>query len=95
MHQLTPSLAVALMPFGITVNCIDPGPNDTGYADERTRAAVVAANPGRRWSAPADTTRPVAWPVRDEAEWGHRAGDRLRRRLVGGVILGAPAGRRA
>lgn len=69
LHQLTPSLATALMPRGITVNCIDPGPNDTGYADERTRAAVAAANPGRRWSTPTDTARLVAWLVSDEAEW--------------------------
>jgi NAD(P)-dependent dehydrogenase (short-subunit alcohol dehydrogenase family) len=66
---VTPSLATALMPRGITVNCIDPGPNDTGYADERTRAAVAALNPGRRWSTPADTARLVAWLVSDEAAW--------------------------
>jgi 3-oxoacyl-[acyl-carrier protein] reductase len=48
LHELTPSLAVHLMPRGITVNCIDPGPNDTGWADEATRAAVTARNPGRR-----------------------------------------------
>jgi 3-oxoacyl-[acyl-carrier protein] reductase len=29
LHQLRPSLAVHLIPRGITVNCVDPGPNDT------------------------------------------------------------------
>lgn len=69
LHQLTRSLATHLMPRGITVNCIDPGPNDTGYADAATKAAVTAANPGRRWSTPTDTARLVAWSASDEADW--------------------------
>jgi len=69
LHQLTRSLAVHLMPRGITVNCVDPGPNDTGYADAALRAQVAAANPGGRWSAPEDTARLVAWLVGDEAGW--------------------------
>ncbi|CAN5571628.1 SDR family oxidoreductase [soil metagenome] len=69
LHQLTPSLAAHLMPRGITVNCIDPGPNHTGWADDETLAAVVARNPGGRWSSPLDTARLVAWLVSDEADW--------------------------
>ena len=69
LHELTRSLAVHLMPRGITVNCVNPGPNDTGYADERTRAAVTGANPGGRWGRPADTARLVAWLLGDEADW--------------------------
>lgn len=69
LHELTPSLAVHLAPRGVTVNCVDPGPNDTGYADEATRAAVVTRNPGGRWSTPADTAKLVAWLVSDEADW--------------------------
>jgi 3-oxoacyl-[acyl-carrier protein] reductase len=69
LHQLTRSLAVHLMPRGITVNCVDPGPNDTGYADPGLRAHVATANPGGRWGTPADTARLVAWLVSDQAEW--------------------------
>jgi 3-oxoacyl-[acyl-carrier protein] reductase len=69
LHQLTPSLAAHLMPRGITVNCVNPGPNDTGYADETTRQAVAARMPGRRWGMPADAARLVAWLVSDEADW--------------------------
>jgi 3-oxoacyl-[acyl-carrier protein] reductase len=69
LHELTRSLAVHLMPRGITVNCVNPGPNDTGYADAETLAAVIARSPGGRWSTPADTAKLVAWLVSDEADW--------------------------
>ncbi|HYY12113.1 MAG TPA: SDR family oxidoreductase [Kineosporiaceae bacterium] len=69
LHQLTPSLAAHLMPRGITVNCLDPGPNDTGYADEESKAFVAARNPGGRWGRPEDAARAVAWLVSDEADW--------------------------
>ena len=69
LHEVTRSLAVHLMPRRITVNCINPGPNDTGYADEATRAVVTASNPGGRWSTPTDTARLVAWLLSDEADW--------------------------
>ena len=69
LHELTASLAVHLMPRGITVNCVNPGPNDTGYADDAARAAVSAHSPGGRWSTPADTARLIAWLLSDEADW--------------------------
>ncbi len=69
LHELTASLAVHLAPRGITVNCVNPGPNDTGYADEAGRAAVIAKNPGGRWGVPDDTARLVSWLLSGEAEW--------------------------
>src|SRR3954452_25443332 len=69
LHQLTPSLAAHLMPRGITVNCLNPGPNDTGYADEASRVAVAARSPSGRWGTPADTAKLVAWLLSDEADW--------------------------
>jgi 3-oxoacyl-[acyl-carrier protein] reductase len=69
LHELTRSLAAHLMPRAITVNCINPGPNDTGYADDELRAMVTGANPGGRWSTPADTARLVTWLLSDEADW--------------------------
>jgi len=69
LHELTRSLATHLMPRGITVNCVDPGPNDTGYAGDALRAEVKRLSPGGRWSTPADTARLVAWLLSDEAEW--------------------------
>lgn len=69
LHEVTRSLAVHLARRGITVNCVDPGPNDTGYADDVARAAVAARNPGGRWGTPTDTARLVAWLLSDEADW--------------------------
>lgn len=69
LHQLTPSLAVHLAPRGITVNCVNPGPNDTGWADDETRAAVALRSPGGRWSTPTDAAKLVAWLLSDEADW--------------------------
>jgi 3-oxoacyl-[acyl-carrier protein] reductase len=69
LHQLTRSLAVHLAPRRITVNAIDPGPTDTGWADATTIEAVAAQHPSERWSTPADTSRLVAWLLSDEADW--------------------------
>ena len=60
LHEVTHSLAVHLAPRGVTVNCVNPGPNDTGYADAEVRASVAAGNPGRRWSTPTDTGQTIA-----------------------------------
>ncbi|GIE28309.1 3-ketoacyl-ACP reductase [Actinoplanes italicus] len=69
LHELTRSLAVHLIRRGITVNCVNPGPNDTGYADAAAREAVARLNPGGRWGTPADTAKLVAWLLSDEADW--------------------------
>jgi 3-oxoacyl-[acyl-carrier protein] reductase len=69
LHELTRSLAVHLIPRGITVNCVNPGPNDTGYADATLREAVASLNPGGRWGTPADTAKLVSWLLSDEADW--------------------------
>jgi 3-oxoacyl-[acyl-carrier protein] reductase len=69
LAQVTGSLAVELIARGITVNCVDPGPTDTGYADPPTLAAVARRIPGGRWSEPQDAARLVAWLAGEEAGW--------------------------
>jgi 3-oxoacyl-[acyl-carrier protein] reductase len=69
LHQLTGSLAVHLAGRGVTVNTVDPGPTDTGYADPPARAAVAALHPRGRWGTPEDTARLVAWLAGPEAGW--------------------------
>ncbi len=52
------------MPRGINVNCVDPGPSNTGYADPETTPettkVVAGRSPGGRWSTPADVAKLVA-----------------------------------
>jgi len=69
LHELTVSVAAGLASRRITVNCINPGPTDTGYADDATLRLVAARHPQSRWSAPDDAARAVAWLCSDEASW--------------------------
>lgn len=69
LQQLTAALAVDLAPRRITVNCINPGPNDTGYATGEQHRRVEQAMPGGRWGTPQDAARLVAWLCSDEADW--------------------------
>lgn len=69
IHQLTLSLSAHLIRRGITVNTVNPGATDTGYADEAVRQAVIAAAPQGRWGEPADAARLITWLVSDDARW--------------------------
>lgn len=48
LQQVTATLARELAP-GITVNCVNPGPVDTGYADQESREWVAGRMPMGRW----------------------------------------------
>lgn len=69
VQQLTATLAVELAPQGITVNCVNPGPNDTGYATGAAYERVRQAVPMGRWGRPEDAARLVAWLCGDDAAW--------------------------
>ena len=69
LHQLTLSLSAHLVPRGITVNTVNPGATDTGYASPEDFDAVLAAEPQGRWGQPDDAARLIAWLVSDEAQW--------------------------
>jgi 3-oxoacyl-[acyl-carrier protein] reductase len=69
LHQLTASLAAHLAPRGITLNTVDPGATDTGWADPAVRRAVLAAHPQGRWGQPDDAARLIAWLTGPDAGW--------------------------
>lgn len=69
LHQMTRSLADQLIDHGIVANAVNPGPVDTGYADDATRRAVASMFPAGRWGTPTDVANLVAWLVSDDAAW--------------------------
>ena len=69
IHQATASLADHLMPRGITVNTVNPGPTDTGWASAQVRSEVVERMPLSRWGQPDDAARLIGWLCTDEAAW--------------------------
>ncbi len=69
VHQMTASLADALAERGFTVNCVNPGPVDTGWATGELHARIARRFPSGRWGRPEDAARLVAWLASDAAEW--------------------------
>ena len=63
------TLSAALAPRGITVNAINPGPTDTGWASGELVDEVVAAMPRGRWGTPDDAARLIAWLASEESDW--------------------------
>ena len=63
----TPTLAEELADRGITVNCINPGPTETGWglADMDPKPRM----PFGRWGEPDDAARLVAWLCSDDGRW--------------------------
>jgi len=69
LREITATLADALADRGITMNCVNPGPVDTGYATGEAHARVARAFPAGRWGQPDDPARLIAWLATDDAHW--------------------------
>lgn len=73
---LTPTAAAELLPLGILLNVINPGPVNTGYLDHdssdravETIEQVREAMPLKRFGHPDDVARLVEWLASDNARW--------------------------
>jgi 3-oxoacyl-[acyl-carrier protein] reductase len=80
LHGLTASLSAQLIRRGITVNTVNPGATDTGYATSDLFDVVQASSPQGRWGRPDDAARLIAWLVTDDAQW------------VTGQVINSPGG---
>jgi 3-oxoacyl-[acyl-carrier protein] reductase len=69
IQQVTRTLADALADRGITVNAVNPGPVDTGWADVALTRSVGRALPAGRWGRPDDVARLVRWLASDDSAW--------------------------
>ena len=69
VENLTFQLSPLLMARGITVNCVNPGPVDTGYLTGADHAAVAAMFPDGRWGTPERTALLVDWLCSADAGW--------------------------
>ncbi len=69
IHQMTRSLADHLADRRITVNAINPGPTDTGWADPERNEAVARSMPFGRWGAPTDAANLVGFLASNDGAW--------------------------
>lgn len=54
---------------GITINCVNPGPNDTGWMDEPLKKELVKSFPMGRIGQPTDAAKLIGFLCSKEAEW--------------------------
>jgi len=69
LASITRTLADQLADRAITVNAVNPGPVDTGYASPEAHEAVRRHFPQQRWGGPDDPARLIAWLTTDESAW--------------------------
>lgn len=62
-------VAVALAPQKIRVNCVNPGPTDTGYLDGEAYEAVAQMFPSGRWGTADDAAKLVQFLHSEHAQW--------------------------
>ncbi len=69
LAAITLTIADQLADAGITVNCVNPGPVDTGYFTPELRAGLAGMFPFGRPGEPDDVARLVAFLVGDDGAW--------------------------
>jgi len=69
LDRIVIAAAKELAHLGISSNVINPGPIDTGWMDDATRAHLASLQPTGRLGTPADTADLVAFLVSAKGRW--------------------------
>ena len=69
VNNLSKSMSSLLAGRAITVNAINPGATDTGWASEDLVQDELPMWPQGRWGEPDDAARLIGWLCIDEAKW--------------------------
>lgn len=69
LDRIVIAAAGELAHLGVTANLVNPGPVDTGWMDDATRAALIAQQPTGGLGTPEDVARLVRFLVSSDARW--------------------------
>ncbi len=69
IEHITKTLVPDLAKKGITINAVNPGPNDTGWMEEELKKALLPKFPMGRVGTPVDAARLIRFLASQEAEW--------------------------
>jgi len=69
VETLTYTLSQEIASRGITINAVNPGPNDTGWMDEKLKTQLTDQFPMKRIGKPEDTAKLIGFLTSEDAEW--------------------------
>ena len=69
IQQMTASISDQLIDKKITVNCVNPGPVDTGWASGTIHGDIARRFPAGRWGQPSDAANLISFLISPEGGW--------------------------